>query len=800
MSGPLPPKRYSVHGFVHSGHRTSRVPRLIFPDSKMEDVDYEDDPFDADMDDSATESEEYIYTANEQQRIQNAARRGLHAHAGHHRRPGVLRSMKAPAPLSPLFDERNERVFRHFVDVLGNCLSTFERPSPDPWSSPRQSLWGFTLASAAFSNPALAHAILAVSGLHISKLQQTSESMSLKHFTYAARRVGKLLNLAGKRHEPTTLATVLLLGYYEILNADHSRWNLHLAGATKLVSEHDLTALARAVRRTRRRAVEIAITTTSTTGLPPSAEDYERFGIAPSLLDDTEWNVDQELTNSLVGLNFDYDASTTPITDEPTMSEAEVGIYRTKVDLWWWFCKQDLFQSMVSGERLLMPLEYRSMCPPRGQIGIAEKPYATFDHLVLVFSRLADFGGKDRHRKQRVILAQGGQWKPPSWMSMLSNGRPAPPTGTVPSNLQGPKPASLPSSAAPPQPASTTENEVRQQHRTPSANESRVRQSKPSSIPQQPPDGPQMFGMMPPPAAPPRMNSAFRSMERSINQGSSQIKRESATDSPRKASLEEDTEAAYAEHKRITEAFDLFYRSLGPDFHSIPTEGGHPSSPFGPPLRYQSPDIACMWAHYYVGRVLLHRMHPDMPPAAMIAAGVTAAQTISYTQIVGQICAGLFASIPPGPPGQPLSPRFASALMEISFPLLFCGVQYVDMSQRGWTISKLHDIAQMTGWATSAAVAAACEIAWEKMGQAGRGPPYTRSLDRNNKDVRVNGSIRNVAPSLSSSLSDAESEHESQFVSHDRALISKHGPSRVHWAMGLLSVEEDVRQMNIGAE
>jgi hypothetical protein len=718
----------------------------------------------------------------------------IQAQPNRSQRPGMLRSMRPTQPLSPVFDERNEKVFRHFVDVLGICMSTFERHPTNPLAPPQQHLWSYTMASAAFANPALAHAILAVSSLHISKIQHTSDSIALKHFTYAARRVGKLLSVAGKRHEATTLATVLLLGYYEILNADHSRWNLHLAGATKVLSEQDITRMSRRVRAARRRALQISTNGIASSSLP--ADDAFRAGIAPSLFDEIEWDVDVSLIQELTGEALQYDEVEPGILATPdyrAVSEEEIGTHRTKMDLWWWFCKQDLFQSMVSGDRLLMPYEHNISCPPRGKINVPDRPYATFDHLVLIMSRLSDFGGRDRHRKQRSVTAQGGQWLPPPWLSV-------PPQGPPQSSRNIPF---YPNATHPFQPTKLTSAEPSTQglkpagrDRNPSANEGRaIQRGHPEGV--QPAGEGAGFGMMPQASGSPKMHSAFRSLEKSINNGASYQAEPRLTESARELSLEEETKLAYAEHKQIVKVFGVFRRSLGPGFEALPDDGRDFSSPFGRALRYAGPEIACVWAHYYVGLTLIQRLHPDMPPAAMIAAGITAGLTKNYAQAVGQICAGLFASLPAAAPGQPLSPRFAAAFMEISFALLFCGVQYVDALQRGWIVAKLHNIAQMTGWQTSAAVAAACEIAWERMAQAGRGPPYTRTT----YDPSLQSDIR-IAPLVAqhvASVSEAESEHDSQILNHDRSLISKHGSSRVHWAMGIMSVEEDMRQMNIGA-
>lgn len=776
------------------------IPTLGIPDGFSANVEDPDDPYDVDMEDEP----EHVFLENDILQSSAEARsrsgpktRPVDQHARLRQR-GVVKTLNQSSVLSPLLDERNERVFKHFVDVLAPCMSIFERPALDPWASPPRTLWSYVLPSAAMSNPALAHAILAISGLHIAKLQQSAESLALKHVTYAARRVGRLLSLPQRRHDVTTLATVLVLGFYEVLGADHSRWNLHLAGATKLVTEHDLAGLTYRARRSRSRAKQI-LTSYSAQGLPIEAS---QLGIAPSLLDGVAWNLDQKIVSDLTGLSIDYDNIRSHTTNEneffQPMTEPEVATYRTKMDLWWWFCKQDMFQSLVSGERLLMPYHLRISCPPRGQLGIPEAHYATFDHLVLLLSRLSDFGGKDRHRKQRAIDARGTPWRPPSWLFPTQ----AAPEGSAPLSKATPNAPLQQSHNSRTASGPTADDQGHLQHqRAPSANEGRVRQSRAGPSGGMAPTQPPMFGMMPPPPIPPKMHSSFHAMDRSLRSGGTANLPEAVKHSPPgMMNLEDERKAALAEHEAITKAFDLFHALLGPGWQPVPHEGSQPSSPFGPRLRYSSPEIACIWALYDMGQILLKRLHPDMPPAAMVAAGVTAHLTKDHAQKIGQIWAGLFTSIPEGNPGEPLSPRFAGALMEVTFPILFAGVQYSDMSQRGWLISKLHDVAQMTGWATSAAIAAACETSWEKMGQAGKGPPYIRSLDRNNKDVRVNGSLRRLAPQLASAMTELESEHESQFVSHDRSQISKSGPSRVHWAMGLLSVEEDVRKMNIGKE
>lgn len=701
----------------------------------------------------------------------------------------AVRTIRPKITFSPLQDERNQHIFSHFVQVTGSCMTIFERSSSAPWSMPSRTLWGSFLPTMAVSNAALAYAILALGGLHIAKLQQTQEDYSLKHFTYALRRVGKLLGQPERRHDVATLATVLLLGFYEVMAADHSRWTLHLAGAMKLVAEHDFSSSTHRIRAMQSR-VKRNISRLKQASAPDEASYFDIAGIPP--LDENDWDVDRGLISNLVGFDVDERNVLQPLLTEQTsmidMNDQEITNVRAMMDLRWWYCKQDIFQSMVSGDQLLMPYEKWPECPPRGRIGIASIAYASFDHLLLLLARLSDFGGKDRLRKQRVIAAQGGQWRPP--VAQHERKRSEVNDQTVKHGMK--EPTKSPSTnVAPSEPTATTGFVRGKTEASPTANEGRARQSKPT------PQGPTFHGMMPPPEAPVTMLPSFHKMNDQLNS------RSVPQQTNRKPSLKPDlntaTSEAVAEHSAIREAFDLFACSLGPDFDPLPANESIQSSPFGPALRYQSPTIACIWLHYNVGRILLHRLHPSMPPAAMVAAGVAAQHTKTHAQNVGKICSGLYSSTP-GNPNEPLDPTYAGALIESTFTLLFAGVQYQDISQRGWTISKLHDIARMTGWQTSASIAAACEIAWEKMGQAGRGPPYSRSLDRSNEDARVNGTSRSVYPEgvdRHLGTPDAKAEHESQFVRHDRSLIGKHSSTRVHWALGLLSVEEDIKKLNI---
>ncbi|KIW32926.1 uncharacterized protein PV07_04439 [Cladophialophora immunda] len=700
---------------------------------------------------------------------------------------------------SPLRDERNEHIFCHFVEITSNTISIFERHHYSPIAAPARTLWNFSIPALALSHMALAHAILALGALHLAKLNNSSENLAIKHFTCAVRRVGKLLGLPKRRHEIATLATVLLLGYYEVVSGDHSRWNLHLSGAMRLLQEHDYAGLTRTTRRMRTGAKARVNQWTAQFAL--TEENYARVaGIPLALLDDTDWEVDQGLVSRLTGLRVNYDQQFQPdFSSRPTvpdLTEKDVEDFKAKMDLRWWYCKQDVFQSMVSGDRPLMPFEDWIYCPPRGQIGRSENPYATLDHLLLVMARLADFGGKDRGRKQRAVAAQGGQWKPPKWL-FGPQGPPGPPGRKDGSSQPKSAAESLSEKASAPFKPAAAQAGARP-FPAPSANEGRVRQSKPGlqSGPGPgpgPATGPPMLGMLPPASEPPQVDSAFRSMDANLKDSAFAFKRERKEATP-PSNLEDDTAKAFTEYNEISKAFDTFAESLGPEFEPLKQNGPPVATPFGPALIYKNGAVACIWACYYVGRISLQRLHPEMPPAAMVAAGVTGHLTREYTQMVGKICAGLYSRQLYGQSGA-LDPSFAGYLMESTFFLLFAAIQYTDAAQRGWTISKLKDVERRCGWRTSGAIAGACETAWERMGQAGRGPPYERTLAAHSEDIRMSRASPKSSPPSGEPSDAAAEQHESEFVNHDRSLIDRSSSTRVHWALGLLSVEEDIQKM-----
>lgn len=300
------------------------------------------------------------------------------------------------------------------------------------------------------------------------------------------------------------------------------------------------------------------------------------------------------------------------------------------------------------------------------------------------------------------------------------------------------------------------------------------------------------YGMMPPPTIPPSMLTSFHINDSEMRKHSDLQKPLSKTITTSNLALE--TKKALAEHSAIDDALEVWRASLGEDFDPLPDDVIETDQVFGTSIRYKDPLVACMWSLYHLGRILLRRYHPHSPPAMMISAGVNAAFTQEDAETIGRINAGLLRSQIELAKAGSINPTLVAALQELSFVLMFAGVQYRSAQQRVWTIDNLLDLAKSAGWKSAYAVASALETAWAAQGEMGRGPLYERTL--NSRDISEARKYARVSPSASQNMYErAESEHESRFVSHDRGLITTYADARAYWAIGILSSTDDMQRM-----
>ncbi|RAH82606.1 hypothetical protein BO86DRAFT_72304 [Aspergillus japonicus CBS 114.51] len=689
--------------------------------------------------------------------------------------PNVLGSYIPTYGSSPLNNPKTARIFLHFIHSTGPSLSVFERHPIDPSTmlgapvpTAQQGLWTYTLPLKALESQVLLQAILALSSLHISFLQQAPPTVSLKHYHYALRRVGVAVGLPTRRKQITTLAATLLLGYYEVMGADHSKWNSHVAGSAQLVREIDFAGMTRGLRAQRRRVWAqrqqmqppvMALTDSYLFGDPTSDDDP---------FAEKESSINDQLIGTLLGraVNYDEFGQINDDSGNPRQykhfTRKDIENYRIQCDLYWWYCKQDVMQSIISGCPLFMPYSQWGQCPPRAGMGRMDAIYGSADHLWLLLGRLAEFGYRDRKRKLRTAKTTGMEWRPDAnlgkFMARFARGPPGAPRGG------GPPPPGGPPGGPPPRQSPPGAPDMR-------------RGGPPPTGPG--PNAPPMYGMAPS-SGPRRAPAVFLNT------------RETHYHYPPEEE-EEDTSYhdAEKEWESMVAAFDAFLPALGPYFMPLPADSVPPiSTPFGPALQYRTHTIATIWCFYYTGRILLHRLHPCMPPAMMVAAGVAAATTAEYAQIIGRIAAGVYYPQSFHLEAGSLSPTLGSCLIEITVPLFFAGVQYTDPAQREWLVTELLDLNRLSGWRTSDAIARGCENAWVVAAAQGRGPPYTR------RDRTLNQPASMWTPPPEAE-EDSNGGGSGPYTSSERRFITVSKRPNANWAMGILSLEDDILNLDI---
>ena len=212
----------------------------------------------------------------------------------------------------------------------------------------------------ALNNQALLHAMLAIGSLHMALLQESPITASLKHYHIAIRRIAKIVQLPARRGQPATLAATLLLGWYELMSADHQKWSSHLLGARQLLKEIDFVGMTKYSRnkrtqhqkaqRTNLYHPELAL------GIFETHGNDEAYGREDSIQDD----VNENLVGMIMGKTLRYDQHghvlddfRTPANEYRDFTHGELETYESQRDLFWWYCKQDAFQSILSGNRLL---------------------------------------------------------------------------------------------------------------------------------------------------------------------------------------------------------------------------------------------------------------------------------------------------------------------------------------------------------------------------------------------------------------------------------------------------------------
>lgn len=280
--------------------------------------------------------------------------------------PNILATYQPAYVASPLSDPNTARVFCHFITATGPTLNVCERHpanpsvifSGRPVPQAQRSLWSYTMPMLALRHQGLLHSMLALASLHIAKLQRSSPMPSLKHYHHALRRVAKALGSPAKRRDVATLAATLLLGYYEVTTAEHNKWNSHLSGARELIVEIDFAKMTRRIEahRMRQQVEEARFRSYDYNGYPSDLPKLAQYDLSAK----AARRLDEQLISTLSGFNTQYndygqvveETEPAPLTEEP-LQPKDIEEYQVQCDLFWWYAKQDVYQSILSNNRLL---------------------------------------------------------------------------------------------------------------------------------------------------------------------------------------------------------------------------------------------------------------------------------------------------------------------------------------------------------------------------------------------------------------------------------------------------------------
>ena len=199
--------------------------------------------------------------------------------------------------------------------------------------------------------------MLALASLHVSQLQKVPPTKSLKHYHISLRRVAKCLTLPSQRAKPATLAAAMLLSFYECWCADHQKWSNHLLGAKHLLSQIDFAKVAKFIKVNKKMQREQErVRTFESRRQSGSAfiDDKSRF---QTYVED----VDENLIGMLLGTQLRYDQYGQILEDvddgfddQTVYTEKDIEVYELQRDLYWWYAKQDVYQSILGGGRLLL--------------------------------------------------------------------------------------------------------------------------------------------------------------------------------------------------------------------------------------------------------------------------------------------------------------------------------------------------------------------------------------------------------------------------------------------------------------
>jgi hypothetical protein len=137
---------------------------------------------------------------------------------------------------------------------------------------------------------------------------------------------------------------------------------------------------------------------------------------------------------------------------------------------------------------------------------------------------------------------------------------------------------------------------------------------------------------------------------------------------------------------------------------------------FGHTVVYNTHALACWWAQVYMARILLRRVHPDIPTIASAAVTSAEIETEDDALMVGRIIADIIPL-----DARIVHPATQGVLIESTMPLFIAGMQYKNFAQRSWIVKAFETIERCTGWMFAKQASLAIRQLWKRVDSVGRG-------------------------------------------------------------------------------
>lgn len=200
-----------------------------------------------------------------------------------------------------------------------------------------------------FQHPALLQAILALSSLQMAELAGDSPTASWLHYGLCIRRNAKNYQSSRRRAQPASLATTLLLAFYEVWISNHEKWCTHMIGARHIIGETPFRQMSMQVWAIHQQRLQqwAALQAQNPFGGFVPTSDFPNHELA---------EVDLDLVSGLTGrpVYFVEGADLASIqTRSRHCTDRDLENYEQMADLYWWFCKMDVYQATLGGSKLL---------------------------------------------------------------------------------------------------------------------------------------------------------------------------------------------------------------------------------------------------------------------------------------------------------------------------------------------------------------------------------------------------------------------------------------------------------------